>query len=139
MTSYDVEYVKQKLAKYEQNYEVVVFGSHVEGGAGPHSDVDLAVISRQQNVNKNISLQKELLGIFPPLEYDIRVFELLPIQIKISIIRQYDVIFGDPLEISEYFYRFRKIWEDSKDRYLSNQYSSFKEQLEIIQRLNNKQ
>ncbi|NHJ25287.1 MAG: hypothetical protein EAX89_11970 [Candidatus Lokiarchaeota archaeon] len=52
-------------------------------------------------------LQKEFLDKFP-LKYDIRVFELFPIDIKISVINIYRVIFGNTLEISEYFYLFGK-------------------------------
>jgi len=70
------------------------------------------------------------LGQFP-LKFDVRVFELFPIDIQISIIQNYEVLFGDPLEISEYFYEFRKKWDDCKHRILSNQFSSYHERLSL--------
>ena len=76
-------------------------------------------------------LQEELLGKLP-LKYEIRIFELLPIHIQISIIENFKVIFGDLLEISEYFYQFRKKWDDCKDKILSNQFVSYKERVFLI-------
>jgi len=123
--------IKEKLKLLEEKYDVVIYGSYVEGGTRPDSDIDVAVLSYETNRKKNIKLQKELLGKFS-LKYDIRIFELLPIYIQISIIENYKVIFGDLLEISEYFYQFRKRWEDCKHRILSNQFSSYHERLSLI-------
>ncbi len=108
----------------------------VEGGMRPTSDIDIAVLSRIQDKAKNIQLQRELLGQFP-LRLDVRIFELFPIDIQISIIQNYIVIFGDPLEISEYFYEFRKKWDDCKYRILSNQFSNYRERLSLLQRFSN--
>lgn len=51
--------------------------------------------------------------------YDIRVFELLPLKVKVTALSDYEILFGDEPSISEYFYRFRKQWEDQKRRILS--------------------
>ena len=123
--------IKEKLKLLEEKYDVIIYGSYVEGGTRPSSDIDVAVLSYETNKEKNIKLQKELLGKFP-LKYDIRIFELLPIYIQISIVQNYRVIFGVPLEISEYFYYFRKKWDDCKHRILSNQFSSYHERLSLI-------
>ena len=108
-----------------------MYGSQVEGGSRPSSDVDIAVITRKVSREENVKIQEELLGILP-LKYDIRVFELYPIYIQISIIENYKVVLGDPLEISEYIYRYRKKWDDCKHRILSNQFLSYKERLSLI-------
>jgi len=131
MKSDELRKIKKKLKFLEEKYEVVVYGSYVEGGIRPDSDIDVGVLSHETNKDQNIKLQKGLLGKFP-LKYDIRVFELLPIYIQISIIENYKVIFGDPLEISEYFYSFQKKWVDCKHRVLSNQFSSYHERLSLI-------
>ena len=123
--------IREDLHFLEEKYDAVVYGSYVEGGMRPDSDIDIAVLSHETEKDHNIVLQKELLGKFP-LNYDIRVFELLPIYIQISIIENYQVIFGDPLEISEYFYSIRKKWDDCKHRILSNQFSSYRERLSLI-------
>jgi len=131
MKSYKIAEIRENLRSLKQNYEVIIFGSQVEGGARPNSDIDIAVISRENVIEKNINLQKELLGKFSS-KFDVRVFELFPIYIQISIIDHYKVIFGDILEISEYFYTFRKKWDDCKHRILSNQFSSHRERLALI-------
>ena len=41
----------------------------------------------------------------------------------------YIVIFGDALEISEYFYQYWKLWRDMKYRYEENRLKSQKERI----------
>ena len=130
MRSDELKNIKEKLKFFEEKYDVVIYGSYVEGGVRPNSDIDIAVLSYKTEKDENIKLHEELLGKFP-LKYDIRIFELLPIYIQISIIKNYIVIFGNLLEISEYFYFFRKKWDDCKHRILSNQFSSYQERLLI--------
>ena len=130
MKSDELREIKEKLKFLEEKYDVVVYGSYVEGAMRPNSDIDVAILSYKTEKDKNIELQKELLGRFP-LKYDIRIFELFPIYIQISIVENYNIIFGDPLKISEYFYFFRKKWDDCKHRILSNQFESYRERLSI--------
>ena len=131
MKSNEIKQIMEDLKFLRRKCDVVIYGSRVEGGMRPKSDIDVAIISHETEKEQNIELQKDLLGEFP-LKYDIRIFELLPIYIQISIIENYQVIFGDPLEISEYFYSFRKKWDDCKHRILSNQFSSYREHLSLI-------
>jgi predicted nucleotidyltransferase len=77
--------------------------------------------------------RRSLLGKTPPI-YDVRVFELFPLHIKAEVMSKYIVVFGDPLEISEYFYYYRKLWKDVEKRYRENQYTSYKEILQGIER-----
>jgi len=44
--------------------------------------------------------------------------------------KNYKVLFGDEVEISEYFYFYRKLWADSKHRIFDNQFKNLKEQKE---------
>jgi len=131
VNSVELGEVRNSFKTLEEKYEVIMYGSQVEGGSRPSSDVDIAVITRKVSREENVKIQEELLGILP-LKYDIRVFELYPIYIQISIIENYKVVLGDPLEISEYFYRYRKKWDDCKHRILSNQFLSYKERLSLI-------
>jgi len=97
--------------------EVVAFGSQVKGGQRPNSDLDIAIITRIHDKEQNRTIWKTTLPYnYDP--YDIKIFELLPLRIKMSIIRDYIVVFGDEVEISEYFYHYRKLWMDSKHRIL---------------------
>ena len=131
MKSNDLTQLRKDLIYLKDKHDVVLFGSHVEGGIRPISDIDIAVLSLDMNRDENLKLREELLGKFP-LKFDIHVFELLPIYIQISIVENYLVVFGDLLDISEYFYEFRKKWDDCKYRILSNQFSSNKERLSLI-------
>jgi predicted nucleotidyltransferase len=133
MNSDELEYFKENLDFLKGEYDVVVFGSFVEGGMRPNSDIDIAIITKQTDKESNIKVWKNLLGM-APLKFDLRVFELLPIYIQISIIENFMVIFGDLLEISEYFYQFRKKWDDCKDRILTNQFQNISEKLELLER-----
>ena len=133
MNYLNLEEIKELLKPLALTSETVLFGSIIEGGIRPNSDIDIAVLSRKKDKTANIQLQRELLGQFP-LKFDVRVFELFPIYIQISIIHNYEVLFGDPLEISEYFYEIRKKWDDCKHRILSNQFSSYHERLTLLKR-----
>jgi hypothetical protein len=53
---------------------------------------------------------------------------LLPLYIKIEIIQNHLLIFGNPYELGEYFYLFRKLWKDQEHR----QKLTKEEMLEIL-------
>ena len=133
MESGEFGYIKEKLNFLKENYDVVVFGSFVNDEMRPDSDIDIAVISYQTDKEFNIKLWKNLLGK-APLKFELRIFELLPIYIQISIIEKYRVVFGDVLEISEYFYQYRKKWDDCKNRILMNQFKNISEKLLLLER-----
>ena len=124
--------IKEDLAPLSK-YWVILYGSCVGGWDTPRSDIDVAVITRIRDVEKNKEIYKSIIGKVKPI-YDVRVFELLPLHIKIDIIDNYVVVFGDRLEISEYFYHYRKLWKDVEKRYRENQFKSYKEKLEAIKR-----
>jgi len=123
--------IKKTLKKLENTYEVVLYGSYVEESMRPTSDIDISVLTRLNDKEQNKIIQYNLFSA-APLKYEIRVFELLPIFIQISVISNYKVIFGDLLEISEYFYDFRKKWDDCKHRILNNQFTSIQERLDLM-------
>ncbi|MGV9197936.1 MAG: nucleotidyltransferase domain-containing protein [Promethearchaeia archaeon] len=110
------EDIKRTLRPVKEKYgfDAVLYGSVIDKAMRPTSDIDIAVLTYSGN--------------------DLRVFELLPIYIQISIVENYQVIFGDILEISEYFYKFRKKWDDCKHRILSNQFKSYKERLSLMKK-----
>jgi len=127
-----MEEIKTILNKLKGKFDVVLYGSAVDNTMRPNSDIDIAILTKQRDKETNMNILKGLFGI-APLKYDIRVFELFPIYIQISIIEKYKVIFGDPLEISEYFYYYRKKWDDCKHRILFNQFRTVQERLKLMQ------
>jgi predicted nucleotidyltransferase len=128
-----INQIKEHLTFLSQ-YEVVVFGSFGSDDFIPNrSDIDIAILSHSEDKLKNSELWYSLLGVAPPV-YDIKIFETLPLYIQISIIRNYKVLFGDPLEISEYFYEFRKEYSYMEHRIKENQFKNLAEKQEGIER-----
>lgn len=115
--------------EYLNDYWTVVYGSYITEKFMPNrSDIDIAVITREKEelTNKNIWIK---LLEHSKIVYDIKIFELLPLYIKMNIINDYTVLFGDPLEISEYFYFYRKIWKDMEPRIQANKFKNIKEKI----------
>lgn len=113
------------------NYEVVLYGSRVTGDSRVGSDLDIAVITRIKDHEMNLDLIKSFIGKASPV-YDIRIFELLPLRLKASLMDDYQVLFGDELEISEYFYYFRKLWSDQKHRIIGGYHKSYKDKITAL-------
>lgn len=100
-------------------YEVVIFGSYNSTYFNERSDIDIAIITRESNPKRN---RKRLFDLFafqkPP--YEFHVFELLPLHVKMEIVNNFKVIWGDKKKLSEYFFYFRKLWKDQEWRYKEN-------------------
>lgn len=124
--------IKKDLEKLKK-YETIIYGSYASNNLTPRSDIDIGIITREKDEKKNRKIWHNILGQAPE-KYDIRVFELMPLNIKISIINNFKVVWGDRKEISEYFYHFRKLWKETKFRYKENQFKSWKEKLEILRK-----
>lgn len=123
----------RKDLEFLKMYDVVVYGSHVTGDARPGSDIDIAVISRTESAANNKRLLTGFIGKAPPI-YDMRIFELLPLKVKASIMDDYRVLFGDGPEISYYFYQYRKIWDDCKHRILEGYHETYQEKIQSMRR-----
>ena len=126
-----MEKIRKELEALSR-YEVVLFGSCVTGDATLRSDIDIAVLTRDRDEKKNSKIWFYLLGKNPPV-YDLKIFELLPLHIKAEVMDNYIVIFGDSLEISEYFYYYRKLWKDVKFRYEENRITTHAERLKGLE------
>lgn len=111
-----------------------MFGSCVNDNESKRSDIDIAVITKSNNLRDNSKLWFEIIGKVLP-KYDIKIFETLPLHIKAEIMENYIVIFGDKLEISAYFYKYRKLWRDMKFRYENNKIRTHQERVEGLKRL----
>lgn len=124
--------IKEDLA-FCINYWTVIYGSYLTRNYIPNrSDIDIAIITKIRDKEKNILIWKEMLGKVPS-SYDLRIFELFPLYIKMDIIENHKTIFGDPLSISEYFYFYRKIWKDMIPRIRNNQFKSINEKLKLME------
>lgn len=98
---------------------VLLYGSQVTGSTTPRSDVDICVVVPRQNLVDMYEFTMQALRGFDDV-YDIRFFEELPLYIQGAIITEGAVIATrDEPALYEYFFRFRKDWEDCLYR-LSN-------------------
>jgi len=129
---YGIEDIKVDLF-FANDYEIIIFGSYAGRTADKRSDIDIAIITREHDRQKCIDIWKETFGKAPDV-YDIKIFELLPLQIKASAMHKFEVVFGNRLDISEYFYAYRKLWNDVKHRIETNRFSSMREKLILLKR-----
>ncbi len=127
-----IEDIKGDLS-FAKDYEVIIFGSYAGKTADKRSDIDIAIITRQPDRQKCIEIWKGTFGRAPDV-YDIKIFELLPLRIKASAMRKFDVVFGNRLDISEYFYGYRKLWNDVKHRIDTNRFMSMREKVTALKR-----
>ena len=117
---------------FYEGYWTILFGSALSQHFIPErSDIDIAIITQKKDKNANVSIWEAILGQNPPI-YDVKIFELLPLYMQIDIITNYLVIFGNSLEISEYFYYYRKLWKDMEIRINNNQFNNIQEKLERL-------
>lgn len=113
----DFEFIKDEVNG------VLLFGSAAKGELSTRSDIDIALV--------NPGTDKVLLKVFARLggKYDVKIFEDLPLLIKMEIIKHHRAIFGDEVKLSYYFYRFRKEWNDMEYRIKRNQFKSAAEMM----------
>ncbi|TFH27816.1 MAG: nucleotidyltransferase domain-containing protein, partial [Promethearchaeota archaeon] len=83
--------LKTQLKNWEKN-EIILFGSQADFTAHGKSDTDIAVLSRNDNREENKVLYSKLLQNVPS-QFDVHVFELLPLQVQASVIDNYQVIY----------------------------------------------
>ncbi len=100
---------------------ILLYGSHAKGSADRRSDIDICIIKPK----KHEVLTRILAKVGG--KYDVKIFEDLPLYVKMDIIENSRVIYGSEPEISYYFYCFRKKWEDMKYRIMNNRFNSVSE------------
>jgi len=131
-----LEKIKNDL-KFCNEYWTIIYGSFLsENYIVNRSDIDIAIITKIKDKDRNIEIWDTLLEKAPP-NYDVRILELFPLYIQIEIIQNYKTIFGDALEISEYLYPYRKIWRDVLPRIKENQFESIQEKLRLMKNRKN--
>ena len=107
---------------------ILLFGSRARLEYDERSDIDICIVRPVSD------------GIFTEIErtfggkYDIKVFENLPLYIQIEIIRDHRILYGDEIQLSEYFYRFRRLWGDMELRVEFNRFSSIEERMMLRKR-----
>ena len=111
-----VERAKKDLAFLQDNVlGVLIYGSWATGESHEKSDIDICIVA--PSAEDKIALWRETIAKIRDDRYDIRIFELMPIYLRMAVIEQGMVVYSrDVLELYEYFYSFRRMWEDQKHR-----------------------
>lgn len=116
----DQEEVRRKVRRDLQFLEeevlgVLLYGSWATGEAHPRSDIDICIVAPR--AEDKIKLWRMALAEIHEQIYDLRIFELMPLYLEMEVIERGIVIFAsDIYELYEYFYPFRRIWEDQRRR-----------------------
>lgn len=96
---------------------VLLYGSHARGEASLRSDIDLCVVAPEVSDSDRAALWREFISHFRDDRYDVRIFELMPLYMKMAVIEEGVVVYSrDVLDLYEYFYPFRRDWDDQKHR-----------------------
>lgn len=113
----DFEFIKDEVKG------VLLFGSRAAGKTDKRSDVDVCLVSPKN--------KKLIFKVFERLgdKYDVKIFEELPLHVKMDIIKNHKTVFGDEVELSYYFYSFRKEWRDVEPRIKENRFKSAREMI----------
>ena len=99
----------------DQVLGIMLFGSWARNDASERSDIDLCLVAPE--VEDKAALWREAISEPRDSRYDVRIFELLPPYMKMAVIEEGLVIYArDILDLYEYFYPFRRVWEDQKHR-----------------------
>ncbi|MFW6145140.1 MAG: nucleotidyltransferase domain-containing protein [Candidatus Natronoplasma sp.] len=110
---------------------VLLFGSLVEDDEHLQSDIDVTLVVPGASSyyydcegvsDEKVDIKDVLLKVFRRVNtvsknYDVHVFEELPLHIQHKIIEEHEVVYtADRLGMHEYFYNYRKLWNDQKHR-----------------------
>ncbi len=81
----------------------------------PRYSIDICIVA--PSAEDKIALWRETIAKIRDDRYDIRIFELMPLYLRMAVIEKGMVVYSsDVLELYEYFYPFRRMWEDQKHR-----------------------
>ena len=112
----DLEFLN-KPAWEERLLGVLLYGSWARGDARPESDIDLCIVVPE--TSDRAALWREFVSHLRDQRYEVRIFEMLPLHIKIAVIDEGVVLHSrDDLQLWEYFCPFRREWEDQKHRHM---------------------
>ena len=96
---------------------ILLYGSIAKGEDTQRSDIDICIVSPSCKDKKGLLNEiYRKLDVFSK-KYDVRFFEELPLYIQINIIENNIIIYSKNVyELYEYFYCFRKLWDEQAMR-----------------------
>jgi predicted nucleotidyltransferase len=94
---------------------ILLYGSLAAGEDSERSDIDISIVA--PSIDDKIGFSRRVLANVRDARYDVRVFELMPLYLKAEVVEKGEIIYTKNIfKLYEYFYYFRKIWEDQKHR-----------------------
>ena len=95
---------------------ILVYGSYSKNNNTNRSDIDICIVAPNEDLHQLISFVLQNINV-DANKYDIRLFNELPLYIKIHIIEDGILVYShNELDLYEFFYIYRKLWEDQKHR-----------------------
>jgi len=93
---------------------ILVYGSYAEKGETSRSDIDICIVAGHNDKIKLMKLFKKILLIMArDIKYDLKIFEHMPLYMKINVIEKgKPILTMDIPGLYEYFYFYRKLWND---------------------------
>ena len=98
---------------------VLVYGSYANKKSTPRSDIDICIVIGKPSTPRE--MRKMLSKVWGKVNvnrkgYDVKIFEELPLRVKMGVIEEGKVVLGKKPDIYGYFYKYRKMWNDQKHR-----------------------
>ena len=116
----DKEEVKRRVKKdfeplLDDVLGILLYGSLAAGEDSERSDIDISIVAPV--IDDKIGFSRRILSNVRDARYDVRVFELMPLYLKAEVVEKGEIIYTKNIfKLYEYFYYFRKIWDDQKRR-----------------------
>ncbi len=95
---------------------ILLFGSFTKERNTTKSDIDICVVTPNEEKHQLLSFILQNINVNAK-KYDVRLFYELPLYIKINVIEDGFLIYSpNKLDLYEFFYIYRKLWNDQKHR-----------------------
>ncbi|KXA96211.1 hypothetical protein AKJ37_01040 [candidate division MSBL1 archaeon SCGC-AAA259I09] len=110
---------------------VLLFGSVASGEDHSRSDVDVALVvpgasdfyyDCEDISDGDVRMEHVLMKVYRKVntvseDLDVHIFEELPLHVQMDIIKNHQIIYtADKYGMYEYFFNYRKLWEDQRHR-----------------------
>lgn len=88
---------------------VMLYGSWARSEAHERSDIDVCIVAPE--IQDKAAFWREAISGLRDERYDVRIFELMPLYMKMAVIEEVVVVYSrEVLDIYEYVYPFRRMW-----------------------------
>lgn len=95
---------------------ILLYGSYSKSKNINRSDIDICIVAPNEDLHQLLSFILQNVNVSAK-KYDVRIFNELPLYIKIHIIEDGLLIYSsNKLDLYEFFFIYRKLWNDQKHR-----------------------